>query len=366
MMSLARLFSKRRPTSPRLAHGPGCVTEGSRRAGSDRHSRGEPVRWGPYRRATSCAVVGWVAAALIVGLMIPGMSAGEGSGSGDSSIDEATLLSRYRQIWQAEFQRRNQFSADVFAASVAIDREEIMRTDSGNYYWVVYFVRGGWVAIKAVDQLMVFRKSSAGGHRTLSLPLDTWFSPEQVARAVDARWDASDMTRVSPIGQLAYASLDAAKAEISRKTGISRFITTEPVFYVPGKLPRSDGDPYLLFTGTRGAVPDAPEAAPGPDDLVPARPMGGGIEGRGPATHAPHYCEAPETGGVASEVAGPAAAVAPSSSPSAERKVRPCSAKPPSERAAPRGPGRDQTVTKGWLNLVSGALEHHEDQLIYY
>ncbi len=317
---------------------------------------------------------------LMVGLVMSVVTVGadSGSGSGAGSLDEATLLSRYRQIWQAEFQRRNQFSADVFAASVAIDREEIMRTDSGNYYWVVYFVRGGWVSIKAVDQLMVFRKSSAGAHRTLSLPLDTWFSAEQVAQAVDARWDASEMTRVSPIGQLAYASLDAAKAEISKKTGITQFIDTEAVFYVPGKLPRSDGDPYLLFTGTRGAVPDAPEgpdAASGPVDLVPARPRSGGIDGRGsvpaapgPAavTHAPHYCEAPETGGVAPGVAESAVAGAPGPSPSAERKVLPCSAEPPSERAAPRGSGRDQTVTKGWLNLVSGALEHHEDRLIHY
>ncbi len=257
--------------------------------------------------------------------------------------NDASLIATYRPIWEESFRKRNNFTSEEFATMIAIRSEEIMRGDSSHYYRVDYTLKRDWVEIRCHDQVLVFMKSEADMYRHLNIPRDKWFSAEDFAMAIDKRLDNTETTTVSTIKALAFSSLEAAKKEVTDKTGIVHFIQAEVAFYVPGKLPRTDGDPYLLFIGSKTGpaaepvqkIPGLPDAQP----CAPPRPVPAS-EAKVPAQTAcsvsnpPGSCEDPAyTGGLAGRHA--------SDSP-------------------------NEKVLKGWLNLVTGALESREDNLINY
>ena len=222
--------------------------------------------------------------------------------------NDESLISVYRPLWEESFRKRNSFTSEEFAAMIVIRSEEIMRGDWSHYYRVDYTLKRDWVEIPCHDQILVFMKNEADVYRHLNIPRDTWFSAGDFAMAIDKRLDNTETTTVSTIKALAFSSLEAAKQEVTDKTGIIRFLQAEVAFYVPGKLPRTDGDPYLLFTGSKT------KPAPGTYQSIPGLPDDA------------QSCDVLQD---------------PSDSP-------------------------DEKVIKGWLNLVTGALESHEDSLINY
>lgn len=278
-----------------------------------------------------------VLAVFLGGLQLPPVLADE---------NDQSLFSTYRPIWQESFCKRNNFTSEEFAAMIAIRSEEIMRGNWSHHYRVDYTLKRDWVEIRCHDQVMVFMRSEADVYRHLNIPRDKWFSADEFAMAIDKRLDNTETTTVSTIKSLAFSSLEAAKQEVTDKTGIIRFLQAEVAFYVPGKLPRTDGDPYLLFIGSKiASAAETNQEIPGiPDDVQPCvplkKPAATSTEAKVPAqtqcsvSNPPDSCEDPAyTGGFAPERASGSV---------------------------------DEKVLKGWLNLVTGALESHEDSLINY
>ena len=312
---------------------------------------------------------------------------------------DAELLARYRGFWKAEFLKRNGFDEAEFAAQIKIRSEEIMRGAHGAYYRIDFTHAWSWLEIRDFS-LVQIRESGANA---------PWFDEQQFARAIAARRGNTEMHDLQPGRPLAFASLEEAKAAITKKTGIIEFVNAEVSYYVPGRLPRSDGDPHLIFSGYKGATA-APERI---------RPSGTEFNGNTgvvpPHLEKPtprpqqeeirHYERAPDpentprqrikrhgnTGVVPPHLRQSAPAPAPQLdsqeivAPDRDQEDDPGGPilpvkliPPPSERAEPvkDAPARPGLVParvrpsgsgiRGWLNLVTGAMHSHEDALIHY
>jgi len=80
------------------------------------------------------------------------------------------------------------------------------------------------------------------------LPRDVWFTLPEIKVVLEKRVFDTTLGRVDPSAKLMYASLDEAKAFLMKKYNLAKIDSAEVAFYVPGKLPREDGMPYLLWS----------------------------------------------------------------------------------------------------------------------
>jgi hypothetical protein len=145
----------------------------------------------------------------------------------------------------------------------------------------------------------------------------TWFKKDEIRLVTSKKLFNSTPLQLSAASAPAFPSLEAAKEHIKSKSGITEFVECEQVFYVPGKVPRTDGDPYLVFIGRKKAVTSGStlEAIPVKEETI-------------------YYERAPD---------------APSFAPGS---------------TVPAASGND--VIKGWLNLVNGKMDFWEDSMINY
>lgn len=268
---------------------------------------------------------------------------------------DAELLSRYEPMWKSAFQKQNGFTDAEFQKNISVNAKSIMHSNTQKYFCVKYVSKLEWIEIPCHDQILIYMSSKEDAYKHIPLPRDTFFSEKEMDLAIQKSIDATVLTKVYKTGNLAYPSLQAAKDEVMLKTGINHFLKEETSFFVAGKLPRIDGDPYFVFSGTKDPAMPAPQA---PDDS--------------PSELEPQSSLSPNGN---SEVAAPEAK---SPASGLDPKSVPCSAIEPQEDAGPRSgrmaicapePGDDgasETCIKGYLNLKTKKLEFWSDAVRYY
>lgn len=304
---------------------------------------------------------------------------------------DAQLIARYEPIWNEAFKKQNGFSDVEFKKNISVTNKSIMHSDNQKYICLKYVQQIDWLSIPCYDQIMIYMSSKEDSYRHIPLPRGVFFSPADIDLAIQKRVDATALTKVQKTGKLAYSSLEEAKTEVKKKTGITSFFSEEVSFFVPGKLPRVDGDPYFIFKGTKEPakpakqVPSDKKISPsGRRDTVSPRPDYGS-RGRGivPADlekktllQAPagmHDMAAPNTGKdnpgdfYPQAPKGPASCEDPNLTdmkkpvpPGGDHEVMGIRAPDPGDSRA------SETCTKGYLNLVTKELKSWEDATINY
>jgi hypothetical protein len=151
--------------------------------------------------------------------------------------------------------KRNAMKRTFFDEHVSVTSYDIeCQWVSGLSLRVEYKVTYDWAEINQHDQIIVLLYSQEGAYRHLPIKRDHLFDEEEVSYAIDKRVFFSSITPVKSIERLAFPSYENALKVFQRKLGGHRPENVQVSFYVPGKLPRTDGDPYLLG---RGVVDDA-------------------------------------------------------------------------------------------------------------
>lgn len=267
--------------------------------------------------------------------------------------DDSALVERYQAMWKEELMRQNGITESDFASKIEIKSQEIMHGETNDYYRVDFLCKWDWVEVPAHHQVVVRISSKDSGYGNLPLPRDTWFSKDDFTLAIEKQIYSTDSIKISPAKPLAFASFDAAKEDIMKKTGITSFSHLETAFYVPGKLPRVDGDPYINFNGTKGGAQE--NMKPLDPDLKGRNPKPAKFGNNGivaptekappPSLEDPAYIEASQ---------GCVPAKAPS------REAMGICAPEPGDRLS------SATCTKGWLNLVTGDINFWDDAAINY
>lgn len=225
----------------------------------------------------------------------------------------------YLSLWQELLTEQNGTGNEVFADKIKVVSSRIETYPNMDEFRVEFIQKIGWLEIRGQHIFTVKLSSSEGGYKHLPLPRDKWFGKDDIKLAIAKKLFNSTPLNLTAAKAPFFSSLEAAKEFIKKEAGIDNFIECEQVFYVPGKLPRIDGDPYLVFAGTRTkAVKPAPE--------------NGIIERKNP-DEIRYYERAPD--------------------------------QPSFAQGSPVKAGSDKLI-KGWLNLIDGKIEFWEDSRINY
>lgn len=246
----------------------------------------------------------------------------------------------YLAIWKELVCEQNSLGEEDFAKKIQVMSHKLEVYPNMQELRVKFRQKIGWLEIEGQHIFTVKLSSAEGGYKHLPLPRDTWFSKDDIKLAIKKKLFNSTPLQLSAATAPAFTSLAAAKEHIKSKTGITEFIKCEKVFYVPGKVPRIDGDPYLVFTGHKKSAGSAPtpnkpqshdniryEKAPARPSLVPAKPLQN--------QEIRHYERAPDKPSFA-----------------------------PGNPALAAGGGDE--VIKGWLNLIDGKINFWDDSMINY
>jgi len=156
----------------------------------------------------------------------------------------------YLEMWKRQSLKRNNMKRTFFDEHVSITRYDIeCQWVSGLSLRVEYKVTYDWAAIDQHDQVIVLLYSQEETYRHLPIKRDHLFDEEEVAYAIDKRVFFSSITPLKSLGRLAFSSYENALKTFQHKIGGHKPENVEVSFYVPGKLPRTDGYPYLLGRG---------------------------------------------------------------------------------------------------------------------
>ena len=123
-----------------------------------------------------------------------------------------------------------------------------MAGQDGNFL-IWYKVKIDWAEIPAYDQFIAKLRPGETLYG-LTLPKGVYLSEDEIEVLVNKNAFNSSIGIIKPIKKLKFSSKTQAIKTLQKiaktdKIGFDRY-----TYYVPGKLPRTDGYPYLLGFGT--------------------------------------------------------------------------------------------------------------------
>lgn len=159
----------------------------------------------------------------------------------------------YFGIWKKQFLKRNNMAQAFFDKHVSVDKYDVeCQWVSGLSLRVEYKVTYDWAAINQHDQIVVLLYSQEEAYRHLPIKRDHLFSEEDVSDAIDKNVFFSSITPVKALDKMRFSSYEDAAKAFQKKIGVETLDNVRLSFYVPGKLPRQDGYPYLIGRGALG------------------------------------------------------------------------------------------------------------------
>ena len=157
------------------------------------------------------------------------------------------MVADYTKFWRTVLAESSGISEAALAPFIQVDEAEISAWNSGKTFRVRYTVKLDWLTIKREDKFMVWINESESAYRHLGLPRDTWLFAADLKTVIARKVFDTTIGRVDPKIKPAFASLDEAKAFVCKEHKLASLDRAEITFHVPGKAPREDGLPYLVW-----------------------------------------------------------------------------------------------------------------------
>jgi hypothetical protein len=166
----------------------------------------------------------------------------------NSCVDDARTA-YYLDFWKTEFLKRNSMSPTYFDAHISQIEPSANCWNSGITFRVSYRVTIDWAEIDNYDEFIV-KLYPSDAYKYLNIPRDTFLDASQMQVILDKEIWFSAIGPVNPITSLKYGSYnDAVKAfRDSVKSGV--IFPDRISYFVPGHLPRKNGNPFFLGSGT--------------------------------------------------------------------------------------------------------------------
>lgn len=151
----------------------------------------------------------------------------------DTFCQQATRdASQYLPVWQSLFRSVNPMEDAYFKEHLVVDNISINCLSDSVVARVDYHANVAWARIPAHDQFPVFKEkpTTVAAYNALT---------------IRPPWD-SDFMRIRPLATLHYATEQEAQAALTQAMkGVDAYGVSYS-YYVPGQVPRSNGDPYLM------------------------------------------------------------------------------------------------------------------------
>jgi hypothetical protein len=167
-------------------------------------------------------------------------------GTSESVIPDDQLL-EYYEIWKSIMLVQSEMSVDYFNDHITDYRLSSTEWSGGISFKITYILTIDWVDIRCSDEFLVKMNASYDAFTHLDIPRDVFLSKEEIEFNI-ANEVHSDVSRYQTIETLKYSNCAEVFAAVNETENTN--ITLDYVtYYVPGKLPREDGDPYYMLSG---------------------------------------------------------------------------------------------------------------------
>ncbi len=167
-----------------------------------------------------------------------------------SATGENGFLLYYFKIWKDLFLSRNQISAEYYDRHVEIISCELVKWNSGISFNLHYQLHIDWADVEAYDSFLIMLFSTESAYQHLEIRRDVYLTKAEISIILDNHVFNSGLGPVNPVENLLYANYDQAVAAFQAAVNCDKIFPQQIAYYVPGKLPRIDGNPYFLGFGT--------------------------------------------------------------------------------------------------------------------
>lgn len=168
--------------------------------------------------------------------------------TGGNSID-STYTSYCFNFWKNEFLTRNSMNDTYFNSHISQVKTSLDYWNSGITFSVAYKVTIDWAIIDNNDEFMVKLYSTESAYQYLNIPRDTFLNETQIKIIIDNNVFNSAIGPVKPINHLLYSSYNIAVQAFKDSANSNEILPDRLSYYVPGKFPRKDGNPYFIGSG---------------------------------------------------------------------------------------------------------------------
>ncbi|MFT5819640.1 MAG: hypothetical protein ACI8ZM_000865 [Crocinitomix sp.] len=167
-------------------------------------------------------------------------------GTAESILPESQM-NDYYDIWKTLLMEKSGMSETYFNAHITDYHLSSHAWNAGTSFRIDYIMTIDWIDIKCHDQFLVYMDGSYGAYGHLNIERDVFFNAEQIETNI-ANDVHSTVNYFNTIETLKYSNCTEVYAAVNptENTNVSLGHVS---YYVPGKLPHSDGNPYIMLTG---------------------------------------------------------------------------------------------------------------------
>jgi len=154
--------------------------------------------------------------------------------------------------WRSRFVERLKLNEGQVVDRVAVTRSLVSCWDRGINVSVLYTVRYDWAQVPGMDSFPLLRTVQPNG---TAVPQPAFLSPAQLASTAEQTAVDTELMPLQLDGALMFSGAPQAEARLvealrKRSGKPPKDVRTELAFYVPGRVPRVNGQPWMLMRAT--------------------------------------------------------------------------------------------------------------------
>ena len=155
---------------------------------------------------------------------------------------------KYFGIWKSLFMEKSNMTESYFNNHIVNYVITSMEWNAGTSFRIDYVIHIDWIDIRCSDAFLVKMNSSYDSYEYLNIPRDVFFEQSQIDSNIASKVD-SEISYFNLLEKLKYKDCTELRTAIKDSSGYSVALPDNATYYVPGKIPREDGDPYVTIRG---------------------------------------------------------------------------------------------------------------------
>lgn len=154
----------------------------------------------------------------------------------------------YFKIWKSIVMKKSNMTEAYFANHIKKYVITSSEWDAGISFRVDYIMHIDWIDIKCHDDFIVKMNSNYDAYQNLNIPRDIFFNQNQIESNISS--NVNSISFYNLIENLKFKDCDELNKAIKKSSGYNEAKTDYATYYVPGNVPRENGDPYVIIKGT--------------------------------------------------------------------------------------------------------------------
>ena len=153
----------------------------------------------------------------------------------------------YFKIWKSILMKNSNMTEAYFDKHITKHVITSSERDEGVSFRVDYIMHIDWIDIKCNDNFIVKMNSTYNTYEHLNIPRDIFFNQNQIESNITSNINSVSIYNL--IENLKFKDCQELNKAIKESSGYNEAKTDYATYYVPGNLPRQNGDPYVIIKG---------------------------------------------------------------------------------------------------------------------